>query len=116
MQKRWQDSAGLVLGILLFLSPWIVGFSAITAAAASAWAIGAATVVLFAVALFVRDFRLEAEWVNLVLAVALLIAPVALGFATVPGAAVTHWLIGVLIGADAGWALLNLHGRIRGTT
>lgn len=57
MQKRWQDSAGLVLGILLFLSPWIIGFSGITAAAASAWAIG----------------------------------------------------------ADAGWALINLHGRTRRT-
>lgn len=110
MQKRWQDWVGLVLGVLLVLSPWIMGFSGMTAAAASAWLIGAATVVLFAVALFQPDYQWE-EWVNLALAVLLLISPFALGFATVTGAAYTHWILGILIGADAIWALTEIRGH-----
>ena len=106
MQQRWQDWVGLVLGVLLFLSPWIVGFSGMAAAASSAWVIGAITFILFAVALFNPKYAWE-EWINLVLAVLLFIAPYAMGFVYVVGAAYTHWLLAVLIGADALWALVD---------
>lgn len=114
MQQRWQDWVGLILGVLLFLSPWIVGFSGAASAAASAWVIGVITVVLFGVALSKPDHEWE-EWVNLVLAVLLLISPFALGFTYVIGAAYTHWFLGVLIGADAIWALVEMRGRAHGT-
>lgn len=103
MQQRWQDWVGLVLGVLLFLSPWIVGYAAVTAAAASAWVIGIATVVFFAIAL-AKPEQWE-EWVNLVLAVLLLLAPFVLGFTGATGAAWSHWILAILIGGDAIWAL-----------
>lgn len=114
MQQRWQDWVGLILGILLFLSPWIIGFSTMSAAASSAWVIGVVTFVLFAVALFQPEQQWE-EWINLVLAVLLLIAPYAMGFVYVVGAAYTHWILGILIGADAIWALVDMRGQAHGT-
>ena len=106
MQKRWQDYVGVVLGVLLFLSPWIIGYSAVTVAAASAW-------VFFGIAL-VKPDQWE-EWVNLVLAVLLLLSPFVLGFTGTPGAAVTHWILAVLIGGDAIWALIQTRGQAHGT-
>lgn len=103
MKQRWQDWAGLVLGALLFLSPWIIGYAAVTTAAASAWVIGIATIVFFAIAL-VKPEQWE-EWVNLVLAVLLLLAPFVLGFTDAAGAAWSHWILAILIGGDAIWAL-----------
>lgn len=114
MRKRWQDWVGLVLGVLMFLSPWLVGFSAEVYAASSAWALGAATVVLFAIALFKPEHQWE-EWGNLALAVLLILAPFALGFAAVAGAAYAHWILGVLIGIDAIWALYDIQGKAHGT-
>ena len=113
MQKRWQDYAGVVLGVLLFLSPWIIGYTAMTAAAASAWVIGVATVVFFAIAL-AKPQQWE-EWVNLVLAVLLLLSPFVLGFTGTMGAAVTHWILAVLIGGDAIWALVQMRAQAHGT-
>ncbi len=112
MQQRWQDRIGLVLGVLLFLSPWIVGFSGVTAAAASAWVIGVATVVFFGIAL-VKPEQWE-EWVNLVLAVVLLLSPFVLGFTDTSGAAWTHWILAILIGGDAIWALVQDRGQAHG--
>jgi hypothetical protein len=43
MLFRWNNSAEylpLILGVLIFLAPWVLGFSAITAMAWSAWVIG----------------------------------------------------------------------------
>lgn len=114
MQKRWQDWLGLALGILMFLSPWLIGFAGETYAAASAWLLGIATVVLFAVALFRPEHQWE-EWGNLALAVLLILAPFALGFTVVLGAAYTHWLLGALIGLDAIWALYAIRGKAHGT-
>lgn len=114
MRKRWQDWVGLVLGILMFLSPWLVGFSAEVYAASSAWVLGLATVVLFAIALFKPEHQWE-EWANLALAVLLILAPFALGFSAVAGAAYAHWILGVLIGLDAIWALYDIQGKAHGT-
>jgi len=113
-EQRWQDRIGLVLGALLFLSPWIVGYAGVTAAATSAWVIGLATVVFFAIAL-VKPQMWE-EWVNLVLAVLLLLSPFVLGFTATTGAALSHWILGILIGADAVWALLQSRGHAHGAT
>lgn len=114
MQKRWQDWVGLALGIVMFLSPWLVGFSGETYAAASAWVLGIATAVLFAIALFKPEHQWE-EWGSLALAVLLILAPFALGFTAVIGAAYAHWILGALIGLDAIWALYEIQGKTHKT-
>jgi len=115
MHKRWQDWVGLALGILMFLSPWLLGFAGSAYAAASAWILGVATVVLFAVALFKPEHQWE-EWGNLGLAVLLILSPSVLGFTPALGAAYSHWILGVLIGLDAIWALYEIQGKAHGTT
>lgn len=39
--RQWQDKTVLALGILLFVSPWLLGFSSVEAAALNAWVLGA---------------------------------------------------------------------------
>jgi len=112
MKQRWQDWAGLVLGVLLFISPWVIGYSAVSAAAGTAWVLGVATTVFFAIALG-KPQQWE-EWVNLVLAILLLIAPFVFGFVAVSGAAWTHWILAILIGGDAIWALAEPGGSAQG--
>jgi hypothetical protein len=116
MQQRWQDWVGLVLGIVLVLSPWLVGFADMMAAAASAWVIGIAAVILFGVSLW-KPEQQRLEWANLVLAVLLILSPFVLGFAGMAGAAWTHWILGSLIGGDAIWARADTRGgQAHGTT
>lgn len=113
MAQRWQDKVGIVLGVVLFLLPWLAGFSGVTAAAASAWIIGIATVVFFGIAV-ARPGNWE-EWVNLVLAVLLLLSPFVLGFTGVTAAAWSHWVLAILIGGDAIWALAQSGSGSRST-
>ena len=103
--QRWQDKVGVVLGVLLFISPWVIGFATAPAAAWSAWIIGVATVVFFGIA--VSKPREWEEWVNLVLAAIMLVVPFIFGFSELGGATATFWVLGILIGADAIWALVQ---------
>lgn len=97
MKRRWQDWAGLGLGMWLFLSPFILGFHGPVAVHAHAF--GVVIAALFGLAL-TRPQMWE-EWVNLALGLWLVLAPFALGFTQLHAAAWNHWLIGVLIGFDA---------------
>ncbi len=112
MAQRWQDKVGVVLGVILFLLPWIAGFAGVTAAAASAWIIGVGTVVVFGIA--VAKPGQWAEWVNVVLAVLLLLSPFVLGFTGVAAAAWSHWILGILIAIDALWALAQVRSGAHG--
>ncbi len=111
MNQRWQDWVGLVLGVWLFLSPWLLAYAATGAAAWSAWAIGVATIIFFAIGL--AQPRPWEEWVNIVLAALLILAPFFFGFMNA-GIAWNHWIVGLLIGADAIWALAERPSGTRG--
>lgn len=50
-QYRSAEWTNLALGFWVFISPWVLGFAAVTAAAWNAWIIGAAVVILAAWAL-----------------------------------------------------------------
>lgn len=102
MTQRWQDGGDLALGVWLLLSPWILGYAGMAAAAWSAWIIGMATAVFFAIAL-ARPKAWE-EWLNLVLAVLLILTPFVFGFMNA-GIAWNHWIVVILIGGNAIWAL-----------
>jgi len=109
---RWQDWCKLVIGVLLFLSPWF--FS--TAGAASswdAWIIGIVTVIVAVWGLALLDARpveLASQWVSLVLGVWLVIAPWVLGFAAVTAAAWTAWILGLLLVIASVWVLAQSRG------
>ncbi|MGD8378826.1 MAG: SPW repeat protein [Gammaproteobacteria bacterium] len=111
MQQRWQDWAGLVLGAWLFFSPWILGFATASVAAGNAFILGIGVFVFFAIAL--SKPMLWEEWVNLVLAAWVFLAPFILQFTSVTAAAWNHWILGILIGADAIWAMARHSGHHR---
>jgi uncharacterized MnhB-related membrane protein len=107
-----QDWLVLVLGLLLFLSPWLLGFAmphgAGGAAAASnaswnSWIIGC-LIVLVAVLAISRLQRWQGL-VTIVLGVWLLVAPWVLGFLNVTDAALVHWIVGALVALCGFWEL-----------
>ena len=71
--KLVPDAINLILAILLFFSPWIVGFAGVVPAAWVAWlsALGIAVVSIAALSAFAE----WEEWINLVLGIWVLISP-----------------------------------------
>ncbi|RWO20212.1 SPW repeat protein [Mesorhizobium sp.] len=101
--KKPQDWINLVLAACLFISPWVIGFAAETAAAWNAWI---AAVVLGALALAALSVFAEwEEWVNLVVGLWLIASPWLLGFVANANAMATHVVLGVLVVAASAWAV-----------
>jgi hypothetical protein len=107
--SRWQDWVNLVLGIWLFISPWVLVFSTtalpgapansggnvLAIASWNAWIMGV-LIALVAIGALTRP-RLWNEWVNLVFGVWVFIAPWVLVFVASQNAAWDHWIVGVLV-------------------
>lgn len=104
-KQRWQDWAALVLGVWLFFAPFFMLYGPLTGPAAwNSYIVGAA-VAIFAAWALQSPGKWE-EWVNLALGLWLIAAPFALGFyAGLEAAAWSQIIIGVLLAADAIWAL-----------
>jgi hypothetical protein len=105
MQKRWQDWVMLVFGIWLFFSPFFLGYTSTSSTAAwNSYVLGV-LVVIFALWALSQPQQWE-EWINLVLGIWLIISPWVLQYHTTDSTATTnHVILGILIGADAIWAL-----------
>ncbi len=99
---RWQDWVSLVLGVLLFISPWV--FSTSTRI------VGVIGVILALWALASLSTATIAEGISLILGVWLFISPWVLGFAALSAAAWTAWIIGILFVVVNGWTLLQTRG------
>jgi hypothetical protein len=115
--RRWQDGANLLLGVWLFVSPWLLGAVlthaeaeryAGSAAALNAHVLGVALVAFAALAAYMP--RAWQEAVNTVLGVWLVIAPFVLEFQGMPRLALLTVLIGILATAFAIWAMFNDRG------
>jgi hypothetical protein len=98
-----QDWVNLVLAVILFVSPWVLGFAAETAAAWTAWGTGVVIAVL-AVAAIVQFAEWE-EWANGILGLWLVLSPWIVGFTNIVVAQWTHVVLGLLVAAVAGWEL-----------
>jgi hypothetical protein len=103
MRWRWPDLLGTLLSAGLLATPWWADFTAATAAALSAWSLGLALLVCFALAS--ASPGMWKGWINLALALALMLAPFVLGFTTVRLAVWSHWIFGLAIGLAALWSL-----------
>lgn len=101
--ERIPDWLNLILAVLLFISPWVFGFTGETAAAWTAWVM-AVVIAVFAVAALVRFAEWE-EWVSLLLGIATIIAPWVVGFTAVALALWTHVVLGALVALIAAWEL-----------
>ena len=97
---QWQDWVTLVIGVWLFVAPWLL-YGTMTAEAAdwNSWVLGAALVVLALAAIF--RFQEWEEWVNGVLGLWLIISPWALGFTDLVPAMWNAVICGVIVVAMA---------------
>jgi hypothetical protein len=110
--KRWQDWANVVLGVLLFLSPFVFGGMANQAAEWTAFVGGVLLVIVGLWDLAMPDNQIG-EWAEGVLGVLLIIAPWALAFTALSAMAWSAWIVGVLSVVLAGWVLFGEAGERR---
>jgi hypothetical protein len=101
--EQARDWLNLVLAAILFVSPWVLGFTTEMAAAWTAWAT-AIVIAVFAGAAIVKFAEWE-EWANLVLGLWLVVAPWIVGFTNAIAARWTHVVLGLLVAAVAGWGV-----------
>ena len=102
--KRWQDWVILVLGLWLFVSPWILDYAQ-TTAAWNAYVIGAGVVVFAAIAAYVP--KAWEEVLNTLLGLWLVVSPFILGFTGMTRIALHTVVVGFLVTAFAVWAMLR---------
>ncbi|QBD77427.1 hypothetical protein EPA93_16080 [Ktedonosporobacter rubrisoli] len=113
---RWQDWVSLVLGVLLFISPWIFGTAMYGTSSWDAWIVGIVGVILALLALAFINAAMPLRWISLILGVWLFISPWVLGFATLSAAAWTAWIIGILFVIVNGWTQLETRSPRVGAT
>lgn len=104
-EKRWQDWVNLILGVWLFVSPWILAYAMQDAAAWNAYILGAAIVVFAAIAAYMP--KAWEEMINTLLGVWLVLSPYVLGFAAQTMIAVHTVVVGVLVTVFAVWAMFS---------
>lgn len=103
------DIGKAVIGVGLALTPWLLGFAGVIAAAANAWIIGAAMTLIALAAMYWSGAW--APWVQLVLGLWAIIAPYALGFAALTAALGAHIVAGILVAVIALVELWFIHNR-----
>lgn len=100
--QRWQDWLTLLVGIWLFITPWIFGFSH-TSFAWSPFIMGA-LVFLFSI-WEIANGKIVAETINLIIGIWIFISPWVLGFSHSANAAWIMFVCGaILILADV-WGI-----------
>ncbi len=122
MKKHWQDRCNLVLGLWVFLSPWVLQHTMATGAWAARSTLSSPAmwnlyivgigVVAFAMAALVT-FREWEEWANMVLGFWLYVSPWVLGFSY---SALLMWnavIVGALVVILAGWTIAPSRGGPR---
>jgi hypothetical protein len=109
------DVTNLMLGAVLFLSPWLLSFSSIHDLASwNAWIAGMVIAVLSIAAL--AAFAEWEEWLNLIVGLWVIISPWVLHFSTNLQVTSTNVIIGVIVAALAAYEIwLNHSGTPRVT-
>jgi hypothetical protein len=105
---NWEDWLDLGLGVVVFLSPWALGYAGsdqpgAAGASWSAWLTGP-VIAATSLASLIR-FDDWAEWVNVLLGVWLIVAAWVLGFTGIATATASHIILGALVAALAAWEL-----------
>lgn len=108
--KRWQDWVMVVLGVLLFITPFVFGATAVTNAAWVAY-IGGALLVIFGLVDLAYPAFSAGEWVGLIVGVLLFLAPWVLAYNGLARMAWSDWIIGVLAVLLAASVLFQAAGR-----
>jgi len=100
---KWEDWAGVVLGVWLLVSPWVLGYSDHFAATANAVLLG---IILASEELIHLGKHEDAEeWVDLVAGLWLVVSPAVLGFGSLPAPLINTVAVGLLTMMFGAWAL-----------
>ncbi len=103
---RWQDWVTVVLGVILFITPWLFSTTTTASSAWNAWIVGGVAVILALMSLGFPNTEVT-EWVMTLGGIWLFISPWVLGFATLASAAWVAWIIGILLIIASGWTVLE---------
>ena len=101
--KHWQDPVNALLGAWLVASPWVLGFQSMLVAAAVTTAVGALLVASSVEAMQVP--QAWEEWLDVMLGIGLMLAPVLFGFNAVTPALQNALVTGGLVTVLALWVL-----------
>jgi hypothetical protein len=93
-QETAIDVVNLIAGLVLVISPWVLGFAGVSFAW-NAWIVGV-VVALVAIGALVA-FQQWEVWVNLVLGLWAIFSPWVLGFAGNTGAMAVHVIVGIVV-------------------
>jgi hypothetical protein len=93
--KSVQDWINLICGVLLFVSPWALGFSGDVLAARTAW-VGGVVIGVMGIAALVQFAEWE-DWVALIAGALVIISPWVLGFAGLHYAMWTCVVLGLIV-------------------
>ena len=107
-QETAIDIINLIAGVVLFISPWVLGFAG-DGYAWNAWIVGV-VMALVAIAALV-SFQQWEEWVNLVLGIWAIISPWVLGFSGNGSAMAVHVIVGLLVAILSAIALWFTRNR-----
>lgn len=109
---RWQSWCDVVLGIILFISPWYSGTWMYSASSWNAWILG---VVIVLVALWSLAMPLSPIplWINVILGIWVFISPWVLGYSHLTTQAWSAWIIGILTIIFSAWAALQMQAPRR---
>ena len=99
-----QDWSDMIVGLILFISPWALHFSDLDYAAWNAWACGAIIMISAGYSLFVALKEWE-HWNGIVLGGWLMAAPWVLSFGAVKSVTALHLILGILLIASEGWEI-----------
>ncbi len=112
MKKRPQDWINLIIGIWLFLSPWIFGY-AYMGHAWNSFLFGALVTIFSVFALY--DRKAWEEWINTFIGIWIFISPWVLGM-VINSVMWNHWIIGILIVAMSATSIREAQRQARAET
>lgn len=98
-----------LLGVFLFIAPWLLGFRDVQAAAWNAWICGVLIAALAVAAL--SALQEWEEWANAALGLWTVVAPWILGFSGMPAAMWTHVGVGLAVAILAAIEAWLVHGN-----
>ena len=99
-----EDWTDMIIGVLLFITPWALNFTDLSAPAWNAWICGLIIMVLAAYSLFVALKEWE-HWNGIVLGAWLMAAPWVLDFGGIQSATAVHLVLGLLLIVTEGWEI-----------
>lgn len=100
---RLQDRINLGVGIVLFISPWLLQYTDMTAATVNAWLCGVVVAGVATAALI--SFRQWEQWHGIAVGAWIILSPWVLGFAPLVPIAGLHVLLGLMLVASECWEI-----------